>query len=43
MAGTELPIAFQNMQATDGMVDPTQVLAEAAVKFAGAPLISHLK
>ncbi len=43
MACTELPIAFQNMQATDGMVDPTQVLAEAAVKFAGAPLISHLK
>ncbi len=43
MACTELPIAFQVMEATEGMVDPTQVLAEAAVKFAGAPLISHLK
>lgn len=38
LACTELPIAFESMELSDGCVDPTLVLACAAIRFAGAPL-----
>ena len=39
LACTELPVAFSVMNLCDeSVIDPTRVLAAAAVKFAGAPL-----
>ena len=36
LACTELPIAFRALGLTDGCLDPTRVLAFAAVRAAGA-------
>lgn len=38
LACTELPMAFEAMGIRDGVVDPTLVLAKAAIKAVGAPL-----
>lgn len=39
LACTELPIAFRAMELDVGTIDPTMVLARAAIRYAGAELI----